>query len=99
MNQLGHIIALAGTSLREPILYEITSAEPGNYELWCSEFQLYGGGASLYSALNELSGYLVVLYQDYAYAADDDLGATALPLKRRLLYLFHHEERHEAQDC
>jgi len=87
----GTILVLAGKVLREPIRYEIRSEEPGNVMLWCDEFKLWGSGASLRAALEQLSDTLVTEFQDRATTPDERLGRNATARKHRLLYLFGQE--------
>jgi hypothetical protein len=88
IGQVGTIVALTGHALRAPIHYEIRSDAPFNWVLYCAEFQLWGSGGSLYAAVTELASSLDAMFSDYSYTDDSMLGADAVRMKRRLLYLF-----------
>ena len=83
----GQLVALLNRTLCAPIPYEIRTAEPGNWVLWCARFSLWGSGGSLNAALTELTDSLAAMFQDYSYDDETNLGPDAISMKHHLQYL------------
>jgi hypothetical protein len=83
---VGHINCLAGRSLREEIAYTIDD-RPGLVRIWCTEFQLWGSGRTIYDAIHELQNALEATWADYVMTDDASLGPDAVKQKQRLRWL------------
>jgi hypothetical protein len=83
----GHLVCLAGRTLRDPIAYTIETGGLAGVRLWCAEFQVWGCGDHLAAALAELTGVLTATWQDYVTTPDDALTPAGRAEKHRLRWL------------
>ena len=86
MLPVGHIVCLAGRSLREEISYTIDD-RPGLVRIWCAEFQLWGSGGKIADAIRELQNTLEATWADFVMTDDASLGNVARLQKARLRWL------------
>ena len=84
---IGHLVCLAGRTLREPIVYEIEVGGIPGVRLWCETFFVWGSGETFADALDELTSALVATWEDYLISPDDSLTPLAQVEKQRLRWL------------